>query len=436
MACGRVLLLCLMLFGLIEPVSASSTRGEWVNRLKNLGMALQNHEESMKKLPQDISLGKPLLSWRVALLPFVEEDHLYRQFKLAEPWDSPSNKQLLETKHLLDRGRNFYASHFFSSDGQKLAGVVMPRGPGTFWGAGEQRTLKSLKGDPSRTILLIEVDEKHAPIWTEPRDLIVDPANPRQGIGWHWRQGLVSERTCFALFADGRIRNISAAIDNERLRSLFAGESTDSLTLNWREAISQTSAGRIIVPGLAIGLATILASMLIVYRLRQGRTSPGEWLLLALGAKYLVLLFFFLIQYEFELVFERAPKQHAATFMFLPGFAGCAVCYLAAIHCQGSLGWRVFFIGLTVLFFLGALEGLGSDRYRLPEGALVVMSAPFITAMAGGLAALIPLPDEVKGRKRAHWIGCLWCFVPVIWFCISWSGGYVHVTEWFMTIRE
>jgi hypothetical protein len=36
------------------------------------------------------------LSWRVKLLPYLEQDHLYRQFKLNEPWDSPHNQALLK----------------------------------------------------------------------------------------------------------------------------------------------------------------------------------------------------------------------------------------------------------------------------------------------------------------------------------------------------
>ena len=40
--------------------------------------------------------GKPLLSWRVHLLPFLEENELYEQFKLDEPWDSPHNIKLLD----------------------------------------------------------------------------------------------------------------------------------------------------------------------------------------------------------------------------------------------------------------------------------------------------------------------------------------------------
>jgi hypothetical protein len=40
--------------------------------------------------------GKPLYSWRVLLLPFIEQEELYKEFKLDEPWDSPHNLPLLE----------------------------------------------------------------------------------------------------------------------------------------------------------------------------------------------------------------------------------------------------------------------------------------------------------------------------------------------------
>ena len=40
--------------------------------------------------------GKPLLSWRVLLLPFLGEDRLFREFELGEPWDSEHNKKLVE----------------------------------------------------------------------------------------------------------------------------------------------------------------------------------------------------------------------------------------------------------------------------------------------------------------------------------------------------
>lgn len=66
--------------------------------LRNLAIAMHNYNGTYNQLPLAALTGKngkALLSWRVALLPFLEEQELYRQFKLDEPWNSPHNRKLL-----------------------------------------------------------------------------------------------------------------------------------------------------------------------------------------------------------------------------------------------------------------------------------------------------------------------------------------------------
>ena len=67
--------------------------------LPQLHLAAQNFQDAYgKPLPTDKGLrgDKPnYLGWRFFLLPFIEQDNLYRQFRLDEPWDSPHNKKLL-----------------------------------------------------------------------------------------------------------------------------------------------------------------------------------------------------------------------------------------------------------------------------------------------------------------------------------------------------
>ena len=61
-----------------------------MNNLKQIALAMHNYEATYGHFPHDITDkdGKPILSWRVAILPFIEQDNLYKQFKLDEPWDS------------------------------------------------------------------------------------------------------------------------------------------------------------------------------------------------------------------------------------------------------------------------------------------------------------------------------------------------------------
>src|SRR6476646_454448 len=78
-----------------KPVFVKSSavdRLRGANKLKQLALAFHDFaDKNGGAFPTDAirdKNGKALLSWRVALLPFLEEGTLYKQFKLDEPWDS------------------------------------------------------------------------------------------------------------------------------------------------------------------------------------------------------------------------------------------------------------------------------------------------------------------------------------------------------------
>src|SRR5689334_2744482 len=62
-------------------------------------MAMHNYADAHdQQLPPAVVYGRygqPLYSWRVLLLPYIEQDDLYKEFQLDEPWDSPHNLALL-----------------------------------------------------------------------------------------------------------------------------------------------------------------------------------------------------------------------------------------------------------------------------------------------------------------------------------------------------
>jgi len=69
------------------------------SRFKQNLLAIHDYQDLHDHLPGNAirnDAGKPLLSWRVAILPFIEEEALYKRFKLDEPWDSPHNIALLK----------------------------------------------------------------------------------------------------------------------------------------------------------------------------------------------------------------------------------------------------------------------------------------------------------------------------------------------------
>src|SRR5262249_10846274 len=69
------------------------------NNLRQIGLALHNYHDAYGNFPPQASFdksGKPLLSWRVHILPFLEQEELDREFHLDEPWDSDHNKKLID----------------------------------------------------------------------------------------------------------------------------------------------------------------------------------------------------------------------------------------------------------------------------------------------------------------------------------------------------
>jgi hypothetical protein len=80
----------------VQKVREASENAVALNNLRQIGLALHNYESAHGHFPAAATLGKKgkkLLSWRVAILPYIEQENVFRQFKQDEPWDSEHNKK-------------------------------------------------------------------------------------------------------------------------------------------------------------------------------------------------------------------------------------------------------------------------------------------------------------------------------------------------------
>jgi hypothetical protein len=152
------------------------------NALKQIALALHNFESAHRTFPSAYSLdndGKPLLSWRVHILPFLDEMQLYEQFKLDEPWDSEHNIKLVSK---LPKCYQFSDGAAKSGKTTAMAnggstGVIIPpsknisgRRAATGIGFG------MITDGSSNTILLLEAPDELAVEWTKPTDFAPDDA--------------------------------------------------------------------------------------------------------------------------------------------------------------------------------------------------------------------------------------------------------------------
>jgi hypothetical protein len=164
------------------------------NNLKQLALAMHAYHDAHRMMPSagDGRVGKGMLSWRVALLPYIENDNLHKQFRLNEPWDSPNNKKLL------DLMPNVYKSpKNTAAAGMTHYQVFTGKGP--FGRPTPPKLTASFKDGTSSTFLIVEAGT--AVPWTKPEDLKFDGTQLPNLSGPYGNQ-------FFAAMGDGTVRLI------------------------------------------------------------------------------------------------------------------------------------------------------------------------------------------------------------------------------------
>jgi hypothetical protein len=175
------LMVSAVLFFKEDPRTTSDKEGRYVPGfcLKELAWAMFKYDEKHGRLPPAAVYGKdgaPLLSWRVILLPYLEQEDLFRQFKLDEPWDGPHNIQLLP------RIPYSYApleGHPPLEPYTTLFQVFV--GKGTAFEGREGWRLNEDFPRRSYTILIAEAG-KSVP-WTKPEDISYNESQPLPKLG-------------------------------------------------------------------------------------------------------------------------------------------------------------------------------------------------------------------------------------------------------------
>lgn len=198
-------ILVALLLPAVQAAREAARRMSSSNNLKQIALAMHNYHDVHGKFPPRASLddnGKPLLSWRVHLLPYLDQTHLYEQFRLDEPWDSDHNSKLIEAMPAVFRNPS-------STAPLDLASYVVPVGEGSIFASAEGTPIRSITDGTSNTIMVLEVNHDASVIWTKPEDLNYDSAQPLTGLGNAHPGGFMVS------LADGSVRFISASIDKE-----------------------------------------------------------------------------------------------------------------------------------------------------------------------------------------------------------------------------
>jgi hypothetical protein len=213
------------------------------NNLKQVGLSMHNYNGFYRQLPPAVVYdrdGNPLYSWRVLLLPYIEEDALYNEFHLDEPWDSPHNKPLVARmpKFYARPGewpaKEPYATYYQVFDGpgavfdsDKSKGLKPFRVAGhSLMQSNATRRLADITDGTPNTFLIAEAAE---PVpWTKPADLHFDPDGPLPKLGGSFNGNFN------VIMADGTVRFIKTRSTSEKtIRAAITANGGEILGPDW-----------------------------------------------------------------------------------------------------------------------------------------------------------------------------------------------------------
>ena len=183
-----------------DDEAAARHRQASANNLRQLAIAVHAFaDDHAGRLPRDVTDtdGKVLLSWRVRLLPYLDQADLYKEFQLDQPWDSDHNRKLLARMPKVFASPRVRVREAGHTVYQGFAGPGAVFEPGKEWG------LAQIPDGTSVTILAVEASVAVA--WTRPADLPFDGTKDLPDFGQAYAA------TPLAVLCDGSVRTLDLA---------------------------------------------------------------------------------------------------------------------------------------------------------------------------------------------------------------------------------
>lgn len=213
----------------------ASRRTACKNNLKQLGLAMLNYHDTFDQFPATAG-GSPPMSWRVAVLPYVDQAPLFNSYDLTKRWDEPPNAAFL-----LQEIRSYRCPGVerpADDQGRFFTSYVAPVGPRTMLLSGEGRRIQDITDGVSNTLLLVEACGLEI-LWSEPRDFDVTQGPIGIDLKGHGRTdspGVMSGYHAggvHVLVGDGAVRFLSQKTDPAVLNALLTADGGDDPGESW-----------------------------------------------------------------------------------------------------------------------------------------------------------------------------------------------------------
>ena len=210
-----IMILAALLLPAVQQAREAARRTETSQDLRQIGVALLAYHDANRSLPpafQANNQGQPGMSWRTAILPFLEQKTLYDGYDPNAAWNDPANAAVA------DAALDVFESQRDPSQMPRRTNYVVVRGPGTVFPGSQSRGLVNMKRGGSNTILVVEIHNSDIP-WAEPRDLDLDSLTTDRGAA----NSINLDAGVVVLAGDGSVRTLRG-ISLEELKALLLCE--------------------------------------------------------------------------------------------------------------------------------------------------------------------------------------------------------------------
>jgi hypothetical protein len=219
------------LVGAVSNARLSAQREVSMNNLKQIMLAMHNWADVHGgRFPPPVIYGKDGKgkvphSWRVEILPYLEQAHLYEAYQFEESWDSEANKKVLAKmpplfRHPMDDEKSIYASYFVLVP-EELLGTAAEKALPTAFGKRDGVRFAEIFDGTSNTLGVVEA-KREIP-WTRPDDIVFDPDKAPPTLGGFFKEGFN------AGLCDGSVRFIGAKVDPTLLKILITPQGGEAV---------------------------------------------------------------------------------------------------------------------------------------------------------------------------------------------------------------